>query len=235
MCFITVNTFSQNIKNSSDTKLTYKVRTQDGKVYYSPSLLVDNKVVIIEDLDGKKKYLNEGNVIGVREIINGINYFEWKEDGFTEYVVTKVDSVKVGKLYSLVIAWIKETYENPSKVIKAEFENNKVRVQAIKSNGLKEEMLGVRFFDISYSFEVTVRDGRYKLDALFFSLYAPTISNRNFISNGKFSQNFYNKNGQIKKSFKFFPINAEDLFNDLNLSLYSYILKNSKSDLKDDW
>ena len=45
----------------------------------------------------------------------------------------------------------------------------------------------------------------------------------------------YNKKGKLRKMFKTFPSEIEDIFNDLNQSLKKYV-SNKKSDAdKDDW
>lgn len=92
----------------------------------------------------------------VKEILNykNIDYFEWKKEGFTKNVIVEVDSIKQEKLFNLTKDWIKEIYNTPSKVIKAEIEYKKIRVQGYKKKAIKEKFMGTRYFDASYSFEI---------------------------------------------------------------------------------
>ena len=92
----------------------------------------------------------------VKEILNykNIDYFEWKKEGFTKNVIVEVDSIKQEKLFNLTKDWIKEIYNTPSKVIKAEIEYKKIRVQGYKKKAIKEKFMGTRYFDASYSFEL---------------------------------------------------------------------------------
>lgn len=174
----------------------------------------------------------------VKEILNykNIDYFEWKKEGFTKNVIVEVDSIKQEKLFNLTKDWIKEIYNTPSKVIKAEIEYKKIRVQGYKKKAIKEKFMGTRYFDASYSFEISIKDGKYKFEPLYFSWFIPTRSDWVLVSNGRYSKKLFNNKGVLRKTYKYIPSSVENLFNTLNISLYNYIQKNIRTDDKsDDW
>jgi len=234
LLFINFSIFGQQVDDLKSAKINFKISTEDGKVYKVTNLRENEIFIDIETIDGSAHRLNKKDIISIREIIKNIEYFDWKREGFTKYVVVKIDSIKKNKLYNLALNWIKEHYDTPSKVIKSEIENKKIRVEAFKKNLFKEKVMGIRYFDAIYSFEIAFRDGKYKFEPLYLSRYYATSSDWLLISQGEFAHDFYDRKGEIKKSFKYFPTNSENLFNNLNISLHNYILEN-KTIENDDW
>ena len=232
--FINISIFGQQANDLKSAKINFKISTEDGKIYKVTNLRENKSFINIQTIDGSSHRLNKKDIISIREIIKNIEYFDWKREGFTKYVVVKFDSIKKDKLYNLTLNLIKEHYDTPSKVIKAEIENKKIRVGALKKNLFKEKIMGTRYFDATYSFEISFRDGKYKFEPLYLSRYIATSNDWLLISQGEFAHEFYNSKGKIKKSFKYFPTNSENLFNNLNISLYNYILEN-KTIENDDW
>jgi hypothetical protein len=47
-------------------------------------------------------------------------------------VVVEIDSLNAAEVYLKTLDWIKETYKNPDEVIKANFENEKIRLDGFQ-------------------------------------------------------------------------------------------------------
>jgi hypothetical protein len=56
-------------------------------------------------------------------ITNGLNH---------KFVVVEIDSLNAAEVYLKTLGWIKETYKNPDEVIKANFENEKIRLDGFQ-------------------------------------------------------------------------------------------------------
>ena len=69
--------------------------------------------------------------------------FKFSPDGFTDYVVISCEGKAQSDLYKKTLDWISVTYKNPSEVIKAQIENEYVRIEGFKSNMLCMKSLGI--------------------------------------------------------------------------------------------
>lgn len=153
-------------------------------------------------------------------------------------------------LYIQVKNWVLDTYNTPSEVIKSEIKNKKIRIEGSKSNGMElKGMLGLsNYYNIRYSIEISVRDGKYKFDPISLEYYIPYskyVSARwvdLFIFNEESLSSFYyqkgRKKGRIQSTFSSIPSIVENHFDNLNVSLFNYINKNkhsSEENSDDDW
>lgn len=147
--------------------------------------------------------------------------FEFKKEGLTDYVVTKIDS-SASKLYIKTINWVKENYKNPSEVIKMTIENEKIRFQGFKENFYCiKSMSSPVCSNALYTIEISFKEGKYKIDPIELILINKSgLSNE--IDLNDFSI-YYDKKGNIKKSSEDAPILIEQLFNGLNENLKNYI------------
>lgn len=157
--------------------------------------------------------------------------FELTTAGFTDYVVTNVEGTQ-SEIYNKAVNWIKETYKNPDQVIKMTIENEKLRFEGYQSNFHCLKSLGMTSCsNLTYTIEISFKDGKYKFDPI-----AAVISNDSGQKNElKLDQlqNVYFKNGKPLKGFENFVISFQDMFNNLNTSLKSYISGASKTN--NDW
>jgi hypothetical protein len=168
--------------------------------------------------------------------------FEYNKDGLNvKYLVIEIDSLNASEIYLNTIDWIKETYKNPDEVIKAKFENEKIRFDGFQENGMSTNMFGLSTpFDIRYSIEISFKDGRFKFEPINLESYQKSSQ---YIPGGwnsmplNTSSWIYKKNGKIQGSFKNYPEQIERIFNNLKSSLEIYLLKQNKTikDVKDDW
>ena len=67
--------------------------------------------------------------------------FKFTKDGFTDYVIGTVPNKTASELYKKSIDWINITYKNPREVIKAQIENDYIRIEGISSSMLCKKIL----------------------------------------------------------------------------------------------
>lgn len=168
--------------------------------------------------------------------------FKYDKEGLLpKYIVTKNDSLTQSELYLKTIDWIKDTYKNPDVVIKAKFENEKIRFSGMNQNAFYVSVLGMKtIMKARYSIEIEFKEGRYKFTPINLEYYN---SPSKYSSGGwtpinfEYGGAFYKKKGKLRKMFKSFPIGTSALLNPLKLSLDIYLLKEANviKDKKDDW
>lgn len=168
--------------------------------------------------------------------------FFYDNQGLTpKFLVKEIDSLNNKQLYSKTIDWIKDTYKNPDEVIKAKFENEKVRFIGFKSSHLKISSLGIpNYYNVRYTVEIYLKNGKYKFQPVILEYYTPpsqySRGGWNILSFDN-AKGFYNKKGKLKNLFKYFPEGIDSLFNDLENSLNTYLLKKAHiiKDKNNDW
>lgn len=156
-------------------------------------------------------------------------------------MVVEIDSLNASEIYLKTIDWIKESYKNPDEVIKAKFENKKIRFNGFEKTRLSTKMLGITSFsDVRYSIEISFKEGKFKFEPTKLESYTKPAQN---VSGGWSSVPLdtgswiYKKNGKPKGIFKLYPSQIKSIFNNLKSSLEIYLLKqnNTIKDKKDDW
>ena len=253
LLFIPYISFGQETEViDGNTEPTFKITTKKGEVLRTKSYKANKKrkVTDILTIEGKVVRMKTSEISSIIEIKEGWDYFKFSEDGFTDYVVVDVDSLSKEKLYIQVKNWVLETYNTPSEVIKSEIKNKKIRIEGSKSGGLSVKgMLGMSYYyDIKYSIEISVRDGKYKFDPISLKYYIPYSKyvtaqwvNLPIFNKESLSPYYYQKGkkkGRIQSIFSSYPSSVENHFDNLNISLFNYINKNKESSEEksaDDW
>ena len=69
--------------------------------------------------------------------------FKCTKEGFTDYIVGIVEGKTSQELYKKTLDWVSYTYKNPKEVIKAQIENDYIRIEGAKSNLLCIKSLGL--------------------------------------------------------------------------------------------
>jgi len=168
--------------------------------------------------------------------------FKYEVGGLTpNFLVIEIDSLNASEIYLKSMDWIKETYKNPDEVIKAKFENKKIRFNGFKETALSTKMLGVpSFSDVRYSIEISFKDNKLKFEAINLESYtkASDYAKGGWSSVPLNSGSWiYKKNGKVKGIFKSYPEQIENIFNSLKSNLEIYLLKqnNTIKDEQDDW
>lgn len=166
--------------------------------------------------------------------------FKFTKDGFTDYVIGAVDGKTSSELYKKALDWVSVTYKNPKEVIKAQIENDYIRIEGAKSKMLCVKSLGMTSCnDARYQIEISFKDGKYKFDLIKLEQYiAPsqytTISG--WLEVGLANTSVYFKeNGDLKNIFKLMPPAIETEFNELNQSLKEFLKSDTIPSKKNDW
>lgn len=162
--------------------------------------------------------------------------FIFDQKGLTDFVVTSCDGKTQSELYNKCLDWISVTYKNPSQVIKSKIENEYIRIEGFSSDIVCYSYMGKRCSDTKYEIEISFKEGRYKFDVL-------SISEFNNMSKSMLWTNFeindtaayFDKKGEIKKSYKYIPEMMPAYFNHLNLNLKDFMMSNSIPSKKTDW
>lgn len=169
--------------------------------------------------------------------------FKVSKEGFTDYVVVKIDSFSQKELFDKTINWIKETYNSPDDVIKARIDSSKVIFEGFKPNALYFRALGMKKFeDVKYRIAISFKNGRYKFEALRLQIYA---SPSQYSSGGWSDWNLdgtyaavTKKNGKVRKSLRDYIPSIERVFNQVLLSHKLYMTKQEAKQVtkkEEDW
>lgn len=165
--------------------------------------------------------------------------FKFTKDGFTDYVVTEVPGKTQAELYKKVLDWVQVTYKNPREVIKAQIENEYIRIEGAKLSMLCIKTLGLmNCSNTRYQIEISVKDGKYKFDVTRLEQYqAPSqyaVGGWSEVSLANTSY-CYKENGELKSLFKLYPSAIETEFNSLNKDLETFAKSETVLSKKSDW
>lgn len=146
-----------------------------------------------------------------------------------EPIVVERDGLNASELYKKALNWVQETYKNPEKVLKANIENEKIRIDAFATDAWWYKSLGMRnSYNMEYTIEISFKDERYRFEYIIGQFY---------IDGGKVLydyRNFYKDNGDVRKSYIDAVPSLETTMNDLSYSFYNYLSgKTAKKD--NDW
>jgi hypothetical protein len=246
LLFIPLTLFSQETKEEGSEPV-YKITTTSGDVYQSKKYRVNEKKKItdIQTLDGKMVRVKNRKIASIRKLIDGWNYFDFNASGFTDYSVVELDTLKKERIYELVVEWIKVTYNTPDKVIKSQIENKNIRIEGFADGLASHFVIFPTYYGTTYSIVISVRDGKYKFDPKWSKYTIPPSQYTSGSEGIAFSDSneaeakfMFNTKGEVKSMYKKMPNDYEVYFNDLNMSLYDYIIKESsktEESSDDDW
>lgn len=157
--------------------------------------------------------------------------FKFKIEGFTNFVVTQCEGKTQAELYKKALDWVSVTYKNPKEVIKAQIENEYIRIEGSSKDIICMNAMGKNYFDAKYQIEISFKDGKYKFDIIEIEQFAANQwRNLNLTDLSV----FFDKNGNIKNMYKCFPETLTNYFNQLNLNLNNF-LNNKESTKKNEW
>ena len=97
--FVTIASFGQ------ETEQVFRITTTKGEVIKASNYRVNEKrkVTYIQTLEGKSFSLKSSKIASIRKLVEGWNYFDFNANGFTDYSVVEVDSLKKEEIYKLVL------------------------------------------------------------------------------------------------------------------------------------
>jgi hypothetical protein len=156
--------------------------------------------------------------------------FKFQKDGFTDFIVTNCDGKTQSELFKKTLDWVLLTYKNPKEVIKAQIENEYIRIEGSSSNLVCFNAMGKSCDLARYTIEISFKDGKYKFDV---------IKNIEYLYQSGWveirldkTELYYNNKGEIRNNYKYFPEIAE-YFNNLNRELKDFIMKGNQPNNKD--
>lgn len=162
--------------------------------------------------------------------------FTFTQKGFTDYVVTPVPGKLQNDLYKKAIDWVAVTYKNPKEVMKAQIENDYIRIEGTK-DGLVSGFMGSTF-PIKYVIEISFKESRYKFDIISIEYLVPA----NQYGPGGWKnyeltnvEDHYKKNGELKSKYENEHKTFPDYFNGLNKELQTFLNSNSIPSKKSEW
>jgi len=162
--------------------------------------------------------------------------FEFTKDGLTDFVVSPVNGKTQNELYKNTLDWITMTFKEPGEVIKANIENEYIRIEGFSKELICYSYMGKRCGDTKYEIEISFKDGKYKFDVLSISEYnnqSKSIMWSNFdIVN---TSSYFDKKGEAKSTYKFIVAIVPEHFNNLNLNLKNFLVSDGASSKKNDW
>lgn len=158
--------------------------------------------------------------------------FKFTKDGFTDFVITPCEGKIQSELYKKALDWVAVTFKNPKEVIKTQIENDYLRLEVTGRNLIYFKTLGVKNpRNSKYQIEISFKDGKYKFDIIEISYY-DTLNNYNASQWGWISVDmndmaiYFNKKGEIRGAYKYFPEMIPTYFNELNKSLHDFLISN---------
>jgi hypothetical protein len=164
--------------------------------------------------------------------------FKFSKDGFTDFVITQCEGKTQTELYKKALDWVSVTFKNPKEVTKAQIENDYIRIEGSSSSLICLNILGKKFNNATYQIEISFKDGKYKFDVIEVKQYTEPSQ----YSSGGWTEvgltnteAYYNKKGEIRGVFKYFPEFIPPYFNKLNLELKDFLLSDKIPSKKSDW
>ncbi|WP_165929423.1 DUF4468 domain-containing protein [Flavobacterium rhamnosiphilum] len=167
--------------------------------------------------------------------------FKFDKLGLTDYIITDIPNKTKSEIYQKVINWIKTTYKNPESVIASEIKDEYVKINGVTSGLTTFSVLGTTFVsENKYTFEISVKDGKYKFDVLEIQDYTEPSKYSsggwgNYHITEDINNELYKKNGDVRGRYKIAEKAIPEYFNQLNKSLLDYINSNEVTNSKKDW
>jgi len=160
--------------------------------------------------------------------------FKFTKDGFTDYVVTEVAGKTQQELFKKAIDWVSVTYKNPKEVIKAQIDNDYIRVEGYKE-GIMAGSFGMKF-PITYTIEISFKDGKYKFDLTSIKYFAgPPATGYYKEYDIVDTSKHYKKSGEVRAIYKEDHENFSKHFNDLNKNLEAFLKSDTIPSKNDKW
>ncbi len=147
-----------------------------------------------------------------------------------EPIVVNVDSLTAKNIYKNALNWVQETYKNPDEVLKANIENEKIRINGYSRDAWWYKSIGIiLYYNIDYTIEISFKDGKYRFEYIVGQFYLKTGQRAQY---GYSS--FFKKSGEVRKVYISGVSSLEETMNDLSLSFYNYVTGKTKKS-NDDW
>lgn len=154
----------------------------------------------------------------------GQNKMELKPSGY-DPIVTEVPGQNTNDIYKKTKDWVQTYYKNPKEVLKADIENEMIRIEGYAAGGFET---GMSKMDYSYTIEIEFKDGKYRFNYLVGQFWA---GSQRALYSYKY---FFKSDGTLRKTqtrcYDSMNVTVNDTYN----SLYNYITGNTQT-AKKDW
>ena len=165
--------------------------------------------------------------------------FKFTKEGFTDFVIGTVPNKTSSELYKKTMDWINITYKNPREVIKAQIENDYIRIEGISSSMLCKKILLSNICDNGrYQIEISFKEGKYKFDIISLESYLSSSQYRRGgwypveLTNTSYA---YKESGELRSTYKSYPEEIESTFNSLNKELKKTLESETIPSKKEGW
>lgn len=182
-------------------------------------------------------------ILGLSTLLSVLGFsqeteFKLTKDGFTDFIVTPVENKTQTEMYKKAFDWVNVTFKNPKEVIKAQIENDYIRIEGSSNSLICINILGMKNCYLSkYQIEISFKDGKYKFDVSDLSFYTEPSQ---YGAGGWFPENFskpsdyFKDNGDLRGRFKFYN-EIPSYFNNLNIELKDFLVSDKIPSKKNDW
>ena len=76
-------------------------------------------------------------------------------------IIVKIENKSANQLYKDALNWVQETYNNPESVLKANIENEKIRINGFGKNVWYYDKFSM---NMDYTIEISFKDGKYRFE-----------------------------------------------------------------------
>lgn len=141
-------------------------------------------------------------------------------------IVVEFDSMSASTLYGKAEKWVRKTYKDPAKVLKATLPAEELRLEGYKETAYFYKTFGkAYYYDLEYTFQIEFKDKKIRLS------FIPGQSWYNGTRVYDY-KTFFKKTGELKDAYKDTKPSFEDSMNELVNSLCNYL---NGRNMKDDW
>jgi hypothetical protein len=147
-----------------------------------------------------------------------------------EPIIVETPDFTANQLYEKSLDWVKETYENPDKVLKAQIKDEKIRLSAFAKYAWWYKTMGIKTnYNMDYSVEISFKDGKYRFEYFVGQFYTQDYTKVLFSYSS-----FFKKNGDVRNAYEEAVPSIELTMNKLAQNFHSYVTGlTEESD--DDW
>ena len=155
-----------------------------------------------------------------------------------QFVVLKVDGLTIEDGYNRTLEWINGIYNTPKEGIKSQVENKYIRIEGIAKNLYPYGISKLLYNHVRYTIQFGFKENKVKCDIINVEFYDDNI-NRTTPGVAWVSFEFVNaktlkKNGKPNKVYVKKAQKVMNYFNDLVLSLDSYLNKPIEGPVSED-
>jgi hypothetical protein len=140
-----------------------------------------------------------------------------------EPIIVEVDSLSAPDIYKKINNWIQTTYKNPEEVIKADIENEMIRISGYEKGFFKRKFKSGNIVEYDTTYEMTfdIKDNKYRVT---FKPGSISVDRKKVLFNEK---NFFDEADVNGNSYEESIESYNKSMNDLNDSVQSYIVNDN--------